>query len=89
MEQKLATCFDSLYYPQSGNSSENCNAFFTKVLNLQNVLAAAAWPNPDTSNLDLLRPNYEGEFRARLATLLFFIESYVFNSVPEGGFGAP
>jgi hypothetical protein len=89
MESKLATCFSSLYYPQTGDSAENCNAFFTKVQNLQNVLDAAAWPVPNTTNLELLRPNYEGEFRARLATLVFFIQSYVLNSVPPGGIGAP
>ncbi len=87
MEDKLATCFGTLYFPQDGSSAENCNAFFTKVQNLQNALDATAWPDPnDPSNLDVLRPNYEGEFRARLASLLFFINSYVFNSVPDGGF---
>jgi hypothetical protein len=87
MEAKQGTCFDSLNAPQSGNSEENCTAFFTKVQNLQNVLDAAAWPDPfDPGSLSVLRPNYEGEFRARLATLVFFIQSYVFNSVPPGGF---
>jgi hypothetical protein len=86
MQDKLATCLDSLYVPKSGNNSENCNAFFTKVQNLQNVTDASAWPNPNISaNLDVLRPNYEGEFRARLATLIFFIQSYVFNAVPPQG----
>ncbi|HEX5766343.1 MAG TPA: hypothetical protein VFY27_12300, partial [Woeseiaceae bacterium] len=89
MESKLATCFDSLYAPQSGNSAENCSAFFTKVQNLNNVLDASAWPVPNTTNLDVLRPNYEGEFRARLATLVFFIQSYVLNSVPPGGIILP
>lgn len=83
MEEKLATCLSSLYVPKSGNNSENCNAFFTKVQNLQNVTDASAWPDLNlAANLDLLRPNYEGEFRARLATLIFFIESYVFNAEP-------
>jgi hypothetical protein len=82
MQDKQATCFNSLYKPQSGNSAENCSAFFTKVQNLQNALNAAAWQYPD---LDSRRPNYEGEFRARLATLVFFINSYVLNGVPPGG----
>lgn len=90
MEQKLDTCLDSLYYPQSGSSAENCNAFDTKVQNLQSVLSAAAWPNPNVpANFDVLRPNYEGEFRSRLAALVFFLNAYVKNGVPPGGIGAP
>lgn len=86
MVQKKDTCFSSLYGPQTGNSAENCNAFFTKVQNLEGVLDASAWPDPAlASNLDMLRPNYEGEFRARLATLAFFVKSYVLNGVPPGG----
>jgi hypothetical protein len=90
MEQKLGTCLDSLYYPQSGSSAENCNAFDTKVQNLQSALAAAAWPNPNIpANFEVLRPNYEGEFRSRLAALIFFLNSYVKKGVPPGGIGAP
>jgi hypothetical protein len=86
MDQKQTTCFDSLFSPQSGNSSENCNAFFTKVQNLQDVLNTVSWPNPNiAANFDVLRPNYEGEFRSRFAALVFFTQSYVLNGVPPGG----
>lgn len=89
LESKQATCLDSLRAPQSGNSAENCNAFFTKATNLQSILDAAAWPNPNIAGyFDLLRPNYEGEFRGRLATLVFFMQSYVLNGVPSGGIPA-
>jgi len=87
VHQKLGVCLDSLYSSQQGNSAENCSAFYTKVNNLNSRLDVAAWPDPNIpANLDVLRPNYEGEFRARLETLLFFLNSYVLNSVPDGGF---
>lgn len=86
VEQKLGVCIDSLFAMQQGASAENCNAFRTKITNLKNTLDAAAWPNPDNpANLDVLRPNYEGEFDARIDTLKFFVESYMLNGVPPGG----
>jgi hypothetical protein len=89
-KQKLDTCLASLYASQQGNSAENCNAFFTKANNLQSALNAAAWPNPfDPQNLEILRPNYEGEMRSRLASLVFFVQSYTLKSVPPGGIVLP
>jgi hypothetical protein len=86
MSSKLGVCIDSLFASQQGNSAENCNAFFTKADNLEDVLDAAAWPNPgNPANLDLLRPNYEGEIRARRDALEFCGESYLLNGVPDGG----
>ncbi len=53
-----------------GNSAENCNALFTKITNLRNILdTQISWPqigSADAALLRILRPNYEGEFRARL-----------------------
>jgi hypothetical protein len=87
---KLATCTSAQLYPIQGNSAENCNAFFTQVQNLRNAAAGAAWPTPATvSDIDVLRPNYEGEFLARIDALVFFVESYMLNAVPAGGAGAP
>ena len=83
---KLAVCIESVESTPQGNSTENCNAFFTKINNLRSAADAAAWPLPaSVANLDLLRPNYEGEFLARIDALEFFVESYLLNSVPQGG----
>ena len=89
VQLKLNTCTSAQEYPIQGNSQENCNAFFTKILNLRNVTAPAPWPPVTEANIDLLRPNYEGEFLARIDALEFFVESYLLNSVPEDGIGAP
>jgi hypothetical protein len=85
MEQKQETCFTSLFKPLTGGSVPNCSAFFTKAQNLQDVLNAAAWPIPDPQDLDpMFRANYEGEFRSRLAALVFFMQSYVLNGPADG-----
>jgi hypothetical protein len=86
VKQKLDVCFTSLFSAQQGNSAENCNALFTKLNNLEAELDDSAWPNPlNPANFEMLRPNYEGEFRSRISSLGFFIESYVIPSVPPGG----
>jgi hypothetical protein len=84
--QKLGVCIDSLFADQQGDSAENCNAFFTKIDNLRSAAVPLAWPLPaEVANLDLLRPNYEGEFLARIDALEFFVEAYLLNSVPDSG----
>ncbi len=69
ISDKLSVCHLAALDTQ-GNSAENCNALFTKITNLRNILdTQISWPqigSADAALLRILRPNYEGEFRARL-----------------------
>ena len=90
VDQKLEVCIDSLFASQQGNSAENCNAFFTKVTNLRNATASAAWPIPPDpappgADLTLFEPNREGEFISRIDALEFFVSNYMLSAVPAGG----
>jgi hypothetical protein len=93
MSLKLETCHNSAREIQ-GNSAENCNALFTKIAKLQDILdLEVVWPTPvDPFNLTaaeirLLRPNFEGEFRARFASFQFALTDWFLTSIPEEGTG--
>ena len=82
VKQKLAVCYDAIYFPQ-GNSEENCNALFTKLANLGSRLAVANYQ--DNGEPRTLIPNYPGEFESRLRALVFFLQEFVLKAVPPGG----
>lgn len=91
---KQEVCHDAQLFTPQGNSNENCNAFFTKVENLQRALddnTVITWPSAPTADLALLAPNYEGEFRSRLASLNYAMEEWFLNAIRAEGIlsGAP
>lgn len=95
IDQKLETCHDSAREVQ-GNSAENCNALFTKIDNLESMIDdpfRVAWPAPvnpaapTVEELRILRPNFEGEFRARILAFEFALTDWFFPPIPEGGIG--
>ena len=92
---KLQTCHDSARVIQGG-SAENCNALFTKIGNLRTRLDfEVTWPapaafdpeNPDADLFRLLRPNYEGEFKARLDAFEFALNDWYLPSIRATGIG--
>jgi hypothetical protein len=85
VDRTLGVCLESLYKSRQGNSAENCNAFVTKIANLEAVLVPADWPPQVPANFSMLTPNYEGEFSARIEALEFLVLSYAVNSAPAEG----